>query len=141
MMKKAAFFGILTFIAFVVNAQSPNNAAIQNHDSGVSPKKILIIPYNPMMHLSDADHEIAEYSEKSLQQVRAMFRIGISKDVNKQLASMYQSHDMLADMRPEVLRDLDMIYGSVNYSYDTVYSILHPVLDSVSIAHKISLKQ
>src|SRR5690348_5656454 len=89
-------------------------------------KKILIIPYNPMMHLSDADHAIAEESEKEMKEIRAMFRSGIDQHINKQLTKMYDSHDILADMRPESRKNLEMIYGSVNYSYDTVFAVTHP---------------
>jgi hypothetical protein len=117
------------------------SAQVQSADSSHFQKKILIVPYNPMMHLSDADGAIADYSEKNLQEIRTMFRTGISQYVNKQLLSSYESHDILADMRPEALKTLDMIYGSLNYSYDTVFPIAHPKLDSISIAHKIPLKQ
>ena len=82
------------------------------------------------MHLSDADLDISEYSDRSPQQVRAMFRMGLTEKLNAKLGSNYQTYSLLQDMRPEAMQELDRIYAAIDYSYDTSYAILHPRPDS-----------
>jgi hypothetical protein len=93
-------------------------------------QKVLIIPYEPRMHLSDADLEISEYSDRTPQQVRALFRMGLAEKLNENLSGAYQTHSLMSDLRPEARQELERIYASIDYSYDTSYSILHPKPDS-----------
>ncbi len=93
-------------------------------------QKVLIIPYEPRMHLSDADIDISEYSDRTPQQVRAMFRSGITEKINSKLGTTYQTYSLLQDMRPEAITEMDRIYSAIDYSFDTSYAILHPRPDS-----------
>ncbi len=93
-------------------------------------KKILLIPYNPMMHLSDADHDIAEYSEQNPQQIRAKFRHGLTNYVSADLMKVYQVQSMASNVLRDNEGELDMIYGSLNYKEDTVYPVAHPAKDT-----------
>jgi len=93
-------------------------------------QKILIIPYEPSMHLSDADLDISEYSERSPMQIRAMFRIGLTEKINTRLQSSFQTYSLLQDLRPEAVQELSRIYSAIDYSFDTSYAILHPRPDS-----------
>lgn len=99
-------------------------------------QKILIIPYEPRMHLSDADLDISGYSERSPQQVRSLFRAGITEKVNDKLQSAYPTHSLLQDLRPEALQELNRIYAAIDYSFDTSYAILHPKPDSNAASAK-----
>lgn len=85
------------------------------------------------MHISDADMDISEFSDRTPQQVRAIFRMGISEKLNASLSSIYQTHSLLQDLRPEALEDMDRIYASIDYSFDTSFAILHPRPDSASL--------
>jgi hypothetical protein len=84
------------------------------------------------MHISDADMDISEYSDRSPQQVRAIYRTGISEKLNASLSSTYQTHSLLQDLRPEAFEDMNRIYASIDYSFDTSFAILHPRPDSAS---------
>lgn len=97
----------------------------------LSQTKILIIPYEPRMHLSDADLDISEYSERSPQQVRSMLRMGLTEKLNAGLGTTYNTYSLLQDLRPEAIDELDRIYAAIDYSYDTSYAILHPKPDSI----------
>jgi hypothetical protein len=93
-------------------------------------QKILIIPYEPRMHLSDADLDISEYSELTPPQMRAMFRNGFTEKLNTSLSTSYPTYSLLQDLRPEARQQLDQIYAAIDYSFDTSYAILHPRPDS-----------
>lgn len=94
------------------------------------PKKVLIIPYEPQMHISDADQDISEYSERSPQEIRSMIRTGLIENLNKSLSHDCQTHSLLQDLRPESRQEMNNIYAAIDYSLDTSYAILHPRPDS-----------
>ena len=119
-------FCILLFLSVNAGGTGRDSTA-QYHQ-----QKILIIPYEPRMHISDADMDISEFSDKTPQQVRAIFRMGIAEKLNASLSSTYQTHSLLQDLRPEAIEDMDRIYASIDYSFDTSYAILHPRPDSAS---------
>ena len=98
--------------------------------AGFNPEKIMIIPYEPRMHLSDADLDIAKYSETDPMQVRALFRSGIAEKLNTQLGTSYRTHSLMHDLRPEAMQELKKIYAAIDYTFDTSYAILHPKPDS-----------
>ncbi len=120
-------FCLLLFLSFNASGAGRDSTA-QYHQ-----QKILIIPYEPRMHISDADMDISEFSDRTPQQVRAIFRMGISEKLNASLSSTYLTHSLLQDLRPEALEDMDRIYASIDYSFDTSFAILHPRPDSASL--------
>src|SRR5439155_15804142 len=123
---------LLTASCLLMACLSSAQLTYQEKDSSssVQPKKILIIPYEPKMHLSDADNQIAEYSEKNPRQIRSMFRTGITNQLQATLMNVYPAHSMLANLTPEGMRALDDVYRYVSYSYDTVYPTLNLKIDS-----------
>jgi hypothetical protein len=128
---KIYFFSLLIILSpFFSSAQ--NSAAVPANSSDTIPaKKILIIPYDPKMHLSDADRDMAEYSEKNQEQIRSMFRMGFMHRLHATVATVHPTYSLLEDLRPETMRELERIYASVDYSFDTVYSFYHPRYDSL----------
>lgn len=95
-------------------------------------QKVLIIPYEPRMHISDADIDISEFSDRTPSQVRAMFRMGIVERLNTSLSAEYQTYSLLQDLRPEAMEETNRIYAAIDYSFDTSFAILHPRRDSLS---------
>jgi len=100
------------------------------------PQKLLIIPYEPRMHLSDADLDISEYSESTPPQIRAMIRNGLAEKLNSALSVTYQTYSLLQDLRPEAMQEMQRIYAAIDYSFDTSYAILHPRPDSIQAKGK-----
>ena len=88
--------------------------------------KILLVPHNPMMHLSDADDAIAQYSEKNKAQVRDQFRQGLLQNVDARLLTSYKTYTLQSSVDGDELADLETIYGTINYRMDTVYPVSHP---------------
>src|SRR5437764_9440244 len=97
----------LAFFLFplLLSAQSYNESQ-NSMTASAAPKKILIIPYEPKMHISDADRDIAEYSNRSEKQMRALFRMGLAHQLNATLVTAYPTYSLLEDLRPEAQREL-----------------------------------
>jgi hypothetical protein len=88
-------------------------------------KKILLVPYNPMMHLSDADQDIAEYSGANPRQIRERFHTGLTRYVSARLMDVYATQTISSNVLADNDRELDVLYGSFNYKEDTVYPVSH----------------
>ena len=123
---------------FAVGAQTAN-ADREMIDAGTTYKKVLLIPYHPMMHLSDADQDIGEYSEVSGEKVRAAFRLGLTSDISDELTKIYPTYALPSNSTID--NELEIIYSSVNYRMDTVFPVSHPskgdTLQKKSIFSKI----
>lgn len=119
------------FLLSLVNLSAADGT--RDSSASIRQHKILIIPYEPRMHLSDADLDISEYSEITPPEVRAMMRNGFAEALNATLKSSYQTYSLMQDLRPESRQQLQRIYGSIDYSFDTSYAILHPRPDSAAL--------
>jgi hypothetical protein len=117
-------------------------AALSAQHSDSSPdtllhSKIMVIPYNPYMHLSDADDDIAEYSEKNKAEIRAQFRQGLLQELNRQLLPTYQTFGSRNYVGTDEQQDLETIYSMIDYRMDTVYTDLYPAKDTVKLKEKL----
>ncbi len=130
MSKKKFFFFLFLFVASVVTAQTVSPAQNTSAADTVY-KKILLVPYNPIMHLSDADIDIMEYMQQTENVIRAAFRKGLLQGIAAKLSGVCETFPMRGDIAKETQKDLDMIYGSINYNMDTVFPVAHPVKDSL----------
>lgn len=123
---------VLFFLPFSLFAQQPTGTV-----DTILYSKILIIPYNPMMHLSDADDDIAEYSEKNKEQIRAQFRSGLLQSVDVQLMTSYETYTFQTNVGRDEHLDLETIYGSLNYRMDTVYAGNRASKDTTRLVQKL----
>ena len=124
MVSKKFLLSLFFFIVTInVRAQIPGSET-EAGNAFTGYKKILLIPYNPMMHLSDADQDIGEYSELSGEKIRAAFRLGLTSEVNAQLEKIYPTYSLLSNSLRDY--DLDLLYSSIYYRMDTVFSVSHP---------------
>jgi len=110
-MKRLSFFILLSVISFSTRSQTAPADTAKHH-------KVLLIPYNPMMHLSDADRDMAEFSDKDPEVLRKMFRMGLTRNVNSKIFEVYESHSLLTDYTQAGQKDLDIIYGSIGYAME-----------------------
>jgi len=83
----------------------------------------LIVPYKPMMHLSDADNDLARYSEMNQQEVRNQLRLGLLKNLNTKLVMEYEVKIPDQDFVESDDRDLELIYNSLAFGEDTVFPL------------------
>ena len=81
--------------------------------------KILLIPFELKMYLSEIDKKVGESNKMNFNQVRNTFRKGLDKKLGVSLASHYSTYSMLSDSAASD-KDLSLIHQSISYSYTPV---------------------
>ncbi len=118
-MKNIFALSVLFLFTIYSKAGSPDSSA-------TTPVSVLVIPYNPSMHLSDADMDISEGSEMEMPQMRATLRQGLIKQLNKNFEELYDVKGMSNDFVMDDNKDVNAIYHSVYYERDSVYPLKYP---------------
>lgn len=131
-----ALLFLITFFFGVRMAQ----AQTQDTTSTVPSASILVIPYMPAMHLSDADVDIAQESELDPGQVREQLRAGLVKALNKKFSEVYDIRLPEQDFVEQDMRDMDRIYHSLSFEKDTIWPVKHPQKDSSLLKKKLFQK-
>lgn len=80
--------------------------------------RVMIIPFDPNMYFSDADKDLAEYNDKSIKEIRTMFRYGLNVNLNARILSEYESRPLLTDTTHGAMDDLYAIYKGIRYYQD-----------------------
>jgi hypothetical protein len=81
--------------------------------------RVLIVPNQTMMHFSDADEEIARYSNKDVNQVRNQLRLDLESNIYHQLLANFDAISLLRATTLNGEEDLNRIYAATRYQ---VYS-------------------
>jgi len=79
---------------------------------------VMIIPFDPNMYFSDADEQLSKYNQKSLKEVRTLFRYGLNINVNAKIMSLYETRPLLTDTAESAVEDLYQIYQGISYFKD-----------------------
>ena len=117
------FVLLLIFLAnqpFHSPASSADSLATENIPS------VLVIPYMPAMHLSDADNDISEGSQMEIPEMRSTLRKGIIKSLDKKFAEVYNVHGFNNDFVKDDNHDMDVLYHTFLFEGDSVYPIKYP---------------
>lgn len=107
-MIKSLFSFLLLFSVVIANAEEPS---------------VMIIPFNPDMYFSDSDQDLAKYNQKSIPEVRKMFRYGLSINLNARIMKEHDSRSMISDSAKDAKLDLYRIYNSIGYYQDKAKSV------------------
>ncbi len=118
----------LTFLVLVVvlTRSEPTRASVPDTTTEFSPQRNLsfvVVPYKPMMHLSDADNDLSNYSGITQQEMRSQLRFGLLKNLNTKLVVDYEATIPQQDFVQNDERDLELIYNSLAFGEDTVYPL------------------
>ena len=87
---------------------------------------VLIIPYMPAMHLSDADIDLSEGSQMEMPAMRESLRKGIIKALNKNFAEVYDTRMVSNDFVRGDNKDISALYHSLMFEKDSVYTLKDP---------------
>lgn len=79
---------------------------------------VMIIPFDPAMYFSDSDEALAKYNQKSIKEVRTLFRYGLNINLNARIMTENKTMNLLSDSSSGSLNDLAMIYKSISYFGD-----------------------
>jgi len=111
------------------------NAAVED---STAKRGILVIPYQSGMHLSDADQDIAAYSEKDLDEIRRKFREGILRDLQAHLLTVDEVSTLRNDHVGQDDNEEQYIYHATYLKQDTIWPVAHPAKDSSMMKRKLS---
>lgn len=81
-------------------------------------RKVMIIPFDPAMYFSDSDDALAKYNQKTVKEVRTLFRYGLNINLNARIMTEHKTINLLSDSSNGSLNDLAMIYKSISYYGD-----------------------
>jgi hypothetical protein len=84
-------------------------------DSSKKEIRIIIVPYQPMMHFSDADEDMARYSKREVSQVRNQLRTNLEANVYHQLLGSFDAISLLRSNTLNGEADLNRIYAATRY--------------------------
>jgi hypothetical protein len=106
---------------------------------------VMVIPYMPAMHMSDADQDIAEESQMEIGQVRAEFRKGIIRKMNQRFVEVYDAQVPNESFVASNTGDIDMIYHSLAFESDSTSPMKNPkkfaVVDTAITGKKTKKKE
>jgi hypothetical protein len=121
---KINILGLLLFLFYFGNNFSANGQS----DSIVAAKtpSVLIVPYSRMMHLSDADIDIANGSDMEIPKMREIFRKELIKSLNEKFAYTSDLNESQHDFVKSEEPGSDAIYHSLLYEQDSIYPLKNP---------------
>jgi len=113
--KKNIILASLLFFVLFSMAQEGTRIAKENPADAV--RKIMIIPFEPKLYMSDIDMKINELTKWTFQQIRENFRNQLNAQLKLKLQSSAPVVSFYADSS-KMSKDLLYIYKSTNLSYD-----------------------
>jgi len=120
---KKLFLLSFILIAFHANAQdktiSSGNKPVVKEP--ISKHKIMIIPFENRMYLSEIDFMINKETKLNAKQIKAVMRDGLNEQFYKKLKAKMQVVDLLEDTT-KTKQDLANIYQYLTYQYQKVPS-------------------
>lgn len=125
------FSFLFLLLAFVLGAQ---NTTINKGGEKAPPPgkhKIMLIPFEPRMYMSEVDYAINKETKLSGKQIKAVFRDGINEQLYKALKPQHMVVDLMDDT-VKTKKDLGDIYQYLTLEYMRVPDQAHykpPVKD------------
>jgi len=115
-------FCLLSFVFCHAKGQDktigPGTQTLSARD-GISKHKIMIIPFENRMYLSEIDHLINKESKLTSKQIKATMRDGINEQLYKKLKSKMTVVDLMEDTA-KTKKALENIYQYLTYQYQKV---------------------
>lgn len=105
---------------FISMAQNTTLNRKSGDEKAASTKhKVMIIPFEPRMYMSEIDMYINQESKLTGKQIRAMFRDAVDEQLYKALKAHYSVVDLMDDT-VKTKKDISMIYQHLGYEYQKV---------------------
>lgn len=104
-MRKTALLILLVLVTFITNAQ----------DSAST--KILLLPFNPDMYLSDIEQDIIQNTKMTPDEYRAYFRRALDLKIQGELKSYRPTVSLMADQEGDDKKELREFYAQAGYGY------------------------
>lgn len=116
-MIRAILFAALLLFTASASARSEN---------GRKACAVLLIPYNPTMHLSDSDQDIAMASGTDIGDMRQQMREELLIALNQRFAEVHDVKMPARNFVTESNSDIDHIYHSLYYDQQKTFPAIYP---------------
>lgn len=105
-----------------IEPESPQKDSVIQH-------KVMLIPYDPMFYLSDAEQDIIEQTKKDPRIIRESFRNTIDYNIQRAIKKRQPCISLLNDVDsiPSLKEALISIYSKTGYRYDKPMPLPTPV--------------
>jgi len=118
-MKKLSLLLIVALAAFNTYAQNNTmGAAVTAENSGKS--KVLIIPFEPKLYISDIDNQLAKENEMNFRDIKAKFRAALDQNIFLSLKQYYSPLSFYMIPQEDAIKELSYIYNSIGYKYEVM---------------------
>lgn len=129
------------FIFYFANAVAQNKEEVRIENSledSIIYHKVMLIPYDPLFYLSDAEIDIAEATKKDPLSIRESFRKNIDYNIKRVISKFRPCIALLSDMdsMPSLKETLISIYSKTGYRYDKPLPIPFKQADQDSVKSK-----
>jgi hypothetical protein len=113
-------FYLFFFLSYFSFSQADKKDSTDSSKDSLLYHKVMLIPYDPLFYLSDAERDIIEQTHKEARLIRETFRrtidVKIKDAVEKRLPCISLLFD--ADSIPSLKDALSLIYARTGYQYD-----------------------
>ena len=119
---RGSIFTLLLFLSIGICAQDTLHKEIKKSAPTAPVKKrVLLIPPEQKMYMSDIDRNINAETKLKVPQIREIFRNGVDNQLNSQFKNTYKVISLLKDTA-KTNKDLKFIYRSIGYKFTATLS-------------------
>ncbi len=118
-MKKIIF--VATLVLSFLNSFAQNNtlgSSVSVDENGKN--KVLIIPFEPKLYISDFDNQLAKKNEMTYQDIKAKFRAALDQNIFISLKDHYSPLSFYMIPEQDAIKELSYIYNSIGYKYEVM---------------------
>lgn len=118
-MKKLIALLVVAFSTFHSFAQNNTmGASVAGDGSGKA--KVLIVPFEPKLYISDIDNQLAKKNEMNYQDIKAKFRAALDQNIFISLKQYYTPLSFYMIPEQDAIKELSYIYNSIGYKYEVM---------------------
>lgn len=110
---------LASLLFFVLFSRAQEGTRTTKGSSAYDAPKIMIIPFDPKLYMSDIDMKINQQTKWKFEQIRENFRQQLNGQLKLKLQSISPVVSFYTDSA-KMAKDLSYIYKSTNLSYDLV---------------------
>lgn len=116
---KRFFFLIFAIITSGIFAQTTTTGELSLEEE-VEKDKVVIVPFEPRMYISDINRSLATENNMSSKQIAAKFRAALDQNIFLALKTYHNPFSFYTIDEKEAIKELSYIYNSIGYKYEVM---------------------
>jgi hypothetical protein len=108
---------ICALISFSLSGQDKTYAPRTGSAGSKGSSKILLVPYDPRMFISDVNRELEEAHQTHINEIRTILRESLSQIVAVELGKSHSVTDLLNDGDEGMESDIRRVYSAITWDY------------------------